>query len=248
MSTPLVSCICLTYGRPWYVEEAIESFLRQDYPNKEMVIINDLSCQKLSLIDDMQKVKVINVSKRFPTLGDKRNFAVEQSNGELIAPFDDDDISLPWRLSQAVDALQAQKKQWFRASPIFEMRGDTIMGLIGHGNASAIWRRELFDLVGGYPPMNTGEDTEFGRLVLSHVGLEAILSIALPTEKVSYIYRRKHADSYNLSQWGRDGKGRNMGYERVRVMIDASAESGPILLKPQWRRDYVAETRKFIGA
>ena len=37
MHMPLVSCICPTYNRPpeyqHLVEEAIESFLRQDYPN-----------------------------------------------------------------------------------------------------------------------------------------------------------------------------------------------------------------------
>ena len=42
---PLVSCILPTYNRPpthqHLVEEAIESFLRQTYPHRELIVIND---------------------------------------------------------------------------------------------------------------------------------------------------------------------------------------------------------------
>ena len=48
---PLVSCICPTYNRPprhqHLLEEAIASFLRQDYPNKELIVLNDCPGQEL---------------------------------------------------------------------------------------------------------------------------------------------------------------------------------------------------------
>src|SRR5579875_46561 len=51
ITLPLVSCLCPTYGRgddrQWLLEEAIESFLRQSYPNKELVILNDCPAQEL---------------------------------------------------------------------------------------------------------------------------------------------------------------------------------------------------------
>jgi len=38
-----VSCQCITYDRVELLEEAIESFLRQDYKGeKELVILNDI--------------------------------------------------------------------------------------------------------------------------------------------------------------------------------------------------------------
>jgi cellulose synthase/poly-beta-1,6-N-acetylglucosamine synthase-like glycosyltransferase len=38
---PPVSCFCLTYGRPCLLEEAIHSFLQQDYAGpKEMIVLN----------------------------------------------------------------------------------------------------------------------------------------------------------------------------------------------------------------
>ena len=43
-----VSCLCLTYGRGRLLEEAIESFLRQDWPGpKELIVLNDHPDQEL---------------------------------------------------------------------------------------------------------------------------------------------------------------------------------------------------------
>jgi GT2 family glycosyltransferase len=43
-----ISYMCLTYGRPKVLEEAIESFLRQDYKGeKELVVLNDFADQTL---------------------------------------------------------------------------------------------------------------------------------------------------------------------------------------------------------
>jgi hypothetical protein len=55
---PAVSCFCLTYGRPRLLEEAIHSFLRQDYAGpKEMIVLNDYADQVLEL--DHPEVQVI---------------------------------------------------------------------------------------------------------------------------------------------------------------------------------------------
>ncbi|MCX6908301.1 MAG: glycosyltransferase family A protein [Verrucomicrobia bacterium] len=46
--TPAVSCMCLTYGRPQVLAEAVQSFLQQNYAGpKELVVLNDLDCQTL---------------------------------------------------------------------------------------------------------------------------------------------------------------------------------------------------------
>src|SRR5262245_8679210 len=62
---PSVSCMCLTYGRPPHlVEEAIESFLRQDYRGqKELIVLNDLFGQELRF--EHPEVQIVNVGKRF---------------------------------------------------------------------------------------------------------------------------------------------------------------------------------------
>jgi hypothetical protein len=69
-SHPAVSCICLTYGRPELLDEAIYSFLQQDYPGtKELVVLNDYEDQILTFVHP--EVQAINVAKRFRTVGEK---------------------------------------------------------------------------------------------------------------------------------------------------------------------------------
>ena len=61
--TPPVSCMCLTYGRPHLLEEAVESFLRQDYRGlKELVVVNDLSDQHLAF--EHPEVRITRVGRR----------------------------------------------------------------------------------------------------------------------------------------------------------------------------------------
>jgi hypothetical protein len=58
---PAVSCFCLTYGRPQVLEEAIHSFLQQDYAGpKEMIVLNDYADQILAF--DHPEVQVINAA------------------------------------------------------------------------------------------------------------------------------------------------------------------------------------------
>ena len=155
---PLVSCICPTYNRPpshqHLIEEAIESFLRQTYPNKELILLNDCGAQEL--VCDVPGVRVINVRDRFPSLGDKRNAGVLLSAGELVAPWDDDDISLPWRLSHSVKRLHDGDYYnpfvyWFK-----DGNGLHLGGGVGHN--MSLFRRSAWETVRGYPSLTNGED------------------------------------------------------------------------------------------
>ncbi|MGL5097100.1 MAG: glycosyltransferase family 2 protein, partial [Planctomycetia bacterium] len=105
---PLVSCVMPTYGRPDYVAESIAMFLAQDYPAKELIILND--CAGQTLLGDFPDVRIFNCESRWPTLGEKRNAAIERAQGKYIAVWDDDDVYMPWRLSYSmrrIDELNA---------------------------------------------------------------------------------------------------------------------------------------------
>ena len=56
-----VSCLCLTYGRPTLLEEAIESFIRQQWDGpKELIVLNDHPEQEL--LYQYDEVRIINLS------------------------------------------------------------------------------------------------------------------------------------------------------------------------------------------
>ena len=93
MNYPPISCKTITYGRIRLLEEALHSFLQQDYPGqKELVIVNDYPLQKI--IFDHPEVRIFNLDKTFDTIGEKENFATEKCKFDIICQWDDDDIAM----------------------------------------------------------------------------------------------------------------------------------------------------------
>ena len=87
---PLVSCIMLTRNRRAFVPKAIRYFQRQDYPNKELVIIDDGSERLADLVHDDPHIRYIRLSGR-RALGGKRGQGVLGNDGDLTMRWDDDD-------------------------------------------------------------------------------------------------------------------------------------------------------------
>lgn len=105
---PLVSCIMPTYNRRAFVSRAIELFLRQDYPRKELIVVDDGSDCIRDLLPADARVRYLRLDHR-ATVGAKRNLACEQASGTIIAHWDDDDWHAPHRLTYQVgELLQAR--------------------------------------------------------------------------------------------------------------------------------------------
>ena len=103
-ANPLVSCIMPTRNRRGYVARAIEYFLRQDYPAKELVILDDGDDPIDDLVPEVPGIGYHRLEHR-TVLGAKRNLACELATGDLIAHWDDDDWQAPDRLSLQASRL-----------------------------------------------------------------------------------------------------------------------------------------------
>jgi len=101
---PLVSCIMPTHNRRAFVPRAIEYFLRQEYANKELIIVDDGTDIISDLIPLDERIHSIHLREK-TSIGAKRNLACEQARGAIIAHWDDDDWHAPHRLSYQVRAL-----------------------------------------------------------------------------------------------------------------------------------------------
>ncbi|HWS90082.1 MAG TPA: aminotransferase class I/II-fold pyridoxal phosphate-dependent enzyme [Pyrinomonadaceae bacterium] len=101
---PLVSCVMPTADRRHLVPRAIGYFLAQDYPNRELVVVDDGRESVADLIPDDPRVRYARLEGR-RTLGEKRNECVRLSRGDLIMHWDDDDWMAPRRISYQVEAL-----------------------------------------------------------------------------------------------------------------------------------------------
>ena len=168
---PLVSCIMPTYGRADYVAESIEMYLAQDYPEKELIILND--CPGQILEGSFPGVRIVNSPFRWEHLGDKRNAAIELAKGEYIAVWDDDDVYLPWRLSHSMEQIVRDSMPFYCAAEYWAYWGEeklednaAVSGWIWH--PSFIFRKDDWKAVGGYPARTLGEDSVFLERLVQH--------------------------------------------------------------------------------
>ncbi|MBC8029001.1 MAG: glycosyltransferase [Pyrinomonadaceae bacterium] len=96
-----------TRNRRPFVSQSIWYFLRQDYPNKELVVLDDGEDGVADLIPEDERIRYVRVDRQ--VLGAKRNLGCELSRGEFIAHWDDDDWMAPHRLSTQVRELLRSK-------------------------------------------------------------------------------------------------------------------------------------------
>ncbi len=232
-----VSCLCPTFPRGQttiaLLEEAIESWLRQDYPrNKsELIVLND--CPQQILLCDAPGVMVVNLSRRFNSLGEKYNAMVGLAKGSLLCPWEDDDISLPWRISLSVKKLMGQhadyytpKRYWYHDGQLHHKHA------MGVGHSCSIFSRKAWLKVGGYRPISGAQDMQMDNDLARAVKMAG--GPALPLHQWYYIMRW-HTGSHHLS-------GRIDSDTFYKEVGDEPIANTEITLLPHWATDYIAET------
>lgn len=104
---PMVSCIMPTSGRREFVPRAIAHFLRQDYANKELVIVDDGADSVAALVPEHPTIKYLRLPHK-ASIGTKRNHACMIATGSVIAHWDDDDwMASGWLTSQVHTLLES---------------------------------------------------------------------------------------------------------------------------------------------
>lgn len=111
-----MTCLCLTRNRREWLPKAIQCFLDQTYPNRELLIVSD-GVSVTDLVPDEQTLQRSGAravrlfhADRAAEIGEKRNFGCSLAEGEIIAHWDDDDFSAPDRLADQVRRLRESGK------------------------------------------------------------------------------------------------------------------------------------------
>lgn len=217
---PPVTCICAAQGRVELLEEAIHSFLRQDYPGpKELIVLNDTEGQ--TLVYDHPEVQIVNVPRRFHSDAEKHKAAVGLASHDLIFPWPEDDISLPHRLSFTVAHL-APQAVLFKADKVWALNEDELGGPepeAPHGGSC--FRRETFVKVHGYSHTETDYAGGFEALCAGEAP-DAVHRQTVEAEEVYFIRRGE-------------------------VLNGHEHPMGRIQLRPRWRQDYDALVQEHLG-
>ncbi len=239
-----ISCLMPTYNRipngQFMVEEALHSFLLQDYEDSELIICNDTPNQKLEYDDD--RVIIMNLDERFETLSDKIQYMIDNSNGEYLCRWDDDDISLPHRLSYSIDKLTSVcgkpvkgKLEW-RADNYFYCPKEETHYVAGAGNTHvmSLWHRDVLGVIGGYPPKASGwEDQAFNQAIYQ-AGVSEWMGEEIPAEDIYYLYRWGVSDCH-LSGTGGGNEGLQNHWDEIG---QREIQEGTFELDPHWMEDY----------
>lgn len=232
---PLVSCLLyagrLVPARHRLLEEAVESFLRQGYRYKELILLNDTPEQKL--ICEAPGVRVINTSARCPSLGDCYNAAISFATGDVFAPWGATSINLPWRLEHSVRELG--DRDVFRPAQCWYMLDGELDSRSGRpdGGQVALFTREALRSVGGFPSitlrLHHAMDAALDQWLTDQGAPRA--ELPLPRADWFTILRRRQADAgYRgdpfLDPWQAEGQ--------------LAVKRGRFVLKPHWKRDYLS--------
>lgn len=236
-----ITCFMPTYNRlqarpdgsidAVIVEESIESFLRQSYPNKELIIINDTPGQRLSLPADPRysNIFLLNSSVRFPTLGHKYRKAIEMASGDYFTPWDDDDISLPRRLLTCRQHLQGADSLIVSGFYFLDHEQAKMSFDSGNGYMNDMYRTSMARRI-GYSLMSYDSDAKSRSAFMA--GSSLVKYLRPDSSWHFYIYRWRASGRVHLSSLSPD----ESGYAHIgaQPILEVDYE-----LKPHWRRDYV---------
>jgi O-antigen biosynthesis protein len=176
---PLVSCIMPTGDRAEFALQAVCYFLRQDYPNKELVILDDGTDGLAERLGQAgwggdPRIRYCRVERGL-RLGTKRNRAVGLARGEIVAQWDDDDWYAPNRLSAQAAPLRRGDAditgldagvtfevgpwRFWRCSAALHAR---LFVENVHGGTLVYWRA-VWERLARYPDRTVAEDALFLR-------------------------------------------------------------------------------------
>jgi len=108
-SHPLVSVIIPCYNQGQYLREAIQSALASDYPNIEIIIVDDGSKDNshevaMKIAEEHKNIRSVHQNNSGPSKA--RNHGIRLAKGKYILPLDADDLIAPNYISEAVTILE----------------------------------------------------------------------------------------------------------------------------------------------
>lgn len=216
MQKPRFSIIMPAYNDEEFIEEAIESVLRQTYQSFELVVVDDGSTDNtpaiLSRYEEHPKVRIVR-QKNGGTAA-ARNTAMKYARGEYYAFLDSDDFYTPDRL-QAIDQfIESQPGAKCLATNVTIWNGKEITGTFGNGKLDKLlvegctWENgivfggividsQVISKIGGFSTKyQTLEDREmFYRLLANGYEIPFL-------EHHGYFYRRGQGSNKTASRRG----------------------------------------------
>ena len=247
-ANPLISVVMPVHNARAFLGESIRSILEQTLDDFEFVILDDASTDgSLELLQEWSRrdprIQIHQSSKRLGLSGSS-NAVVSKASAPIVARMDADDIAHPDRL----------RRQWnvIESRPDIAVVGTLCNGIDATGrevrprdrwrlvrrsayipfpHGSAMFRREVFDQVGGYNETSTsGEDQDLFFRMAARGRV-----VTLPDVLYSYRYHSNNATLFNGTRAISENHSENGNALAAFYMLGAMrlwAGDPPMLLQP----------------
>jgi len=178
---PLVSVIVPSYNHEKYIEETIESIVNQTYKNIELIVIDDGSKDNsVQILSELsRKYNFTLITRDNKGLSRTLNEGINNANGQYISICASDDIYLLNKIEKQVSFMEENleymmtygkkinfypngikrniNNKYYRSGNIFK---DLLLQTILIPPVSAIYRKEVFEKVGGFDVDLVVEDVD----------------------------------------------------------------------------------------
>lgn len=180
---PTVSIVIATYRRDETLRRAISSAVGQTYPLVEVVVVDDNANEAWNntvrgILSDFPQVRLI-VNGENKGSAETRNIGIRASSGEYVTFLDDDDVYLPDKLEKQLEAMLHENADYCitdlylynESGKLTDRRirsyiksyetADLIRyHLMYHmtGTDSMMFRKSYLLSIGGFPPIDLGDE------------------------------------------------------------------------------------------
>lgn len=211
---PAVSVVIPAYNAAWCVGKAIDSVLAQDFPDLELIVVDDGSTDDTPAVLEAYGDSIRVVQKSNGGLSSARNAGIDAARGELVAFLDADDWWLPGKLGCQVALMRDQPDLGFSSTAArVEDPGGNFLNIwacahwegsflvhlfrnpadVAGSGSTVIVRRPLFERTGGFDEtLRSLEDIDMW------MRLAAVSGYACQQEPLAVILKRPDSMSRNL--------------------------------------------------
>lgn len=246
VSEAIVSVIIATYRREAELKRALQSLTQQTYKNIEIIVVDDNAEDKWNkkVKDIIEEIcihhPIIYIqNKANKGSAETRNIGIRRAVGSYITFLDDDDVYLPNKIKNQIDHMIANSSDYCitdldlydenekliekrTRKYIKEKNVDDLLRyhLMHHitGTDSLMFKRNYLLSIGGFPPINVGDEFYLMQKAIEAGGKFSYLPVC---DIKAYV----HTDGESLSSGESKINGENALFENKKQFFDRLSNS-----------------------